>query len=532
VGEQQTPGDGRALDHRSVALTVKAAQGRRRLNPLSRYTFASIIHQKVAEFVALAIECHHRAANYGGKTQGGAALAVAFLRDTGTLAGVKLPRFGRATVGAVLVSSYDGQVDSSQKAIMDWLGDHPHHISWVNRGKNIIGTLWVKHDGWRSDDPQTWSRLTFFSQENSSEDSIKGQRWDFVWADEPPVEAFWREARKNARYRWITETPIHREQWEWLVKDFDGALGHPHRGRVELVSKLSDNRFLSPLQLREKEDEYRGDPHYKARMFGEYVDLDGACPFDFSRLEKLLAWSEPGREWESDPRVETWRELDPSESYMVLLDPSAGIKPMGNSLGGDACCMWVIAMRANAGVARYFGWLPPHELARMGRKAAEYYNTALLVPEVNGIGEAMLPELNDYPNLFREFALERPDKAISGKVGWYQTESSKAALVGSLIRSLKDGTLDIPSAEAIKSLMAIRYDQRGKLIRLPGQNHEDMVLLGMAAYILAHPAYQPAPLPTKREPRTLTEMFENAVSEGIGRKVRRHVDTHGGDRWR
>jgi len=486
------------------------------------------------EFVAQAIEVHHRAANYGGKTQGGAALAVAFLRDSGHLAGVKLPKFGRPLVGAVLVSSYDGQVDSSQKAVMDWLGDHPHQISWVNRGKNVIGTLWVRPDGWRNDDPQTWSRLTFFSQENSSEDSIKGQRWDFVWADEPPVEAFWREARKNARYRWITETPIHQTDWEWLQKDFDGCLGVPYKGRVEIVSKLSDNRFLTPQQLAEKENEYRGDLHWRARLYGEYVNLDGSCPFghEYPRLEQLLAWAEPGEEWELDPRVETWRNRDPNEDYMVLLDPSVGIQPREGDPGGDACAMWVIAMRARAGVARYFGWIPPHELARMGLKAANYYNTALLVPEVNGIGEAMLPILDGYPNLFREYALDRYDKSLSGRQGWTQSEATKGAIVGSLKHALSDGTLDIPSAPAIKSLMAIRCDQRGKIVRPPGQNHEDMILLGMASYILAHPAYQPAPRYQDRQPKTLTEQFEQAVAQGMGRRVRRHVDEGPRDAWR
>jgi hypothetical protein len=522
------------LDPRRVALTVKAVKNKRRRDPLARYGFASDTHRRVAEFFGQGVETHHRAANFGGKTQNLGAIVVALLRDTGKIAGVKLPRFGRPTVGAVLVRSYDGQVDSSQKAILDWLGDHPHQLAWINRGKNVIGTIWVRPDGWRNDDPQSWSRVTFFSQEASSEESIKGQRWDFVAGDEPPTEAFWREARKNAKYRLIGETPIHREQWEWLQKDFDGCLGVPFRGRVELVSTLKDNRFLSPRALAEQEDKYRGDQHYRARMFGEYVDIDGACPFgpQYDRLEQLLRWAEPGSELELDPRIETWRDRDPDESYMVLLDPSAGIRPIGDTPGGDRCGLWVIAFRANAGVARYLGWMPPHELARMGRKAAEYYNTALLVPEVNGIGEAMLPEFEGYPNMFREFALERPDKNISGRAGWYQTEQTKAAAIGSLIRALADGKFDIPSAEAIKSLMAIRQDQRGKLLRPPGQNHEDMMLLGMGTYLLAHPTYQPAVKWTERKPRSLTEQFEQALANGTGRRVRRPVQSVGTDRWR
>ena len=543
-----------SLDHRSVALTVKGALNRRRRDPLARYMFASPVHMSVAQHVANAVECHHRAANFGGKTQDGAAIAMTFLRDTGELGvgclhrveqtasgpvrrlpgTVRMPKFGRATVGACLVSSHDGQVDSSQKALLDWLGDHPHEISYINRGSNVIRTVWVKPDHHRSDDVQTWSRITFFSQENSSEDSIKGQRWDFVWADEPPVEAFWREARKNARYRWITETPIHQVDWEWLQKDFDGPLGVPVKGRVEVLSTIYDNGHLSEQTILEKENEYRGDDHFKARMFGEYVNIDGSCPFghEYGRLEQLLAWAEPGDEWELDQRVETWREKDPTEDYMVILDPSIGIQPRDGDIGGDACAMWVIAMRAKAGVARYFGWIAPHELARMGLAAAKHYNTALLVPEVNGIGEAMLPIFHGYPNLFREYALERTDKNLSGREGWTQTEQSKAACVASLKHALAGKWLDIPSAPAIKSLMAIRTDQRGKIVRPAGQNHEDMICLGMAAYLLAHPAYQPAPRYQDKQPTTLREQFEKQLATSMGRRVKARPPSRSGDRWR
>lgn len=523
------------IDPRQLIAAQRLVDLRERADPLSRYEFASPHHREVVRAVNARIEAHHRAANWGGKTQNIAAWCIAFMQGRGELGGEPMPIAGRPVAGAVLVSTQDQQKDSSQKALRDWLGDWPHFEAMADRGKDIVSTLWVRPKGHRSDDCSTWSRLTFVPQGGGNPASIKGQRWDFVWGDEPPVEDFWREARKNSLdYRVITETPLDIGEWDWIQRDFVGTIGQGAQGRIEIVSSLDDNRFLAPEKRVEFENLYRGDKFYRARRFGEYVDASGDCPFPYERLEKLLRWAEDGQPWDGDPRLETWRDLEAHEDYMVICDPSAGIRPSGGSDGGNRCVLWVIAVRARAGVARFYGHLPPNRLAEMALKAARYYNTALLVPEVNGLGEAMLPVFEGYPRIYREYALERVDQSLSGRLGWYQSEQTKAAAVGSLITALDpaNGWLDIPSADAVRSLMAIRMDQRGKLMRKPNQNHEDMIALGMGAYLLQHPSYA---APELRDERALkpSEKFEKMLAEGSGLKYqRRHPVSVPRDRWR
>lgn len=519
-----------------AVLAIRKAQDDIRRDPLASFSFASEKHRQACEEFYAGTETHLRGANYSGKTQLGSAGVVAMYQQRDELDGLKVPRIRGQVVGAVLVASYEQQKDSSQRAIRDHLGDWPHVEAYADRGRDIVSTLWIRPQGHRNDDPQTWNRLSFISQANSSPDAIKGQRWTGpVLGDEPPVEAFWREARKNTDFRIIVETPLKRAEWEWLQKDFDGALGQRKNGRIEIVTTLDDNRFLTHEQRRDLEQRYSGDPHFRARMFGEYVNVDGACPFPYQRLEQLLRWAEPGEPHPLDPRVETWRELDPREEYWVILDPSAGIKPMGDSAGGDRCALWVVAVRARAGVARFFGYLPPHRLAEMAVRLGHYYGTALIVPEVNGVGEAMLPVLEDYPNVYRDVALERVERDYAGRVGWYQSEQTKAACVGALIAALdpKAPSLDIPCADAVRSLMEIRQDDRGRLVRRAHQNHEDMICLGMAAYLLQHPSYA---APQLREARELSaaEKFAAAYerSNGVPFRSARRAPRGTVDRWR
>jgi len=539
---------------RRLSLALHAHKNRRADDPLARYFFPSPIHRSVIEAFGRGLRTHHRAANIGAKTGNCAAAIVASARDMVGLvactreggapsprrmahAPVRLPKFGRPTVSAVLVQSYDGQVDSSQKWIITHLGNHQWEPAYVNRGKNIIGTFWVRPDGWRNDDPQTWSRITFFSQEAARDVSVRGQRWDAVWADEPPRRDFWEECLKNARYHIISETPVFEDEWGWIAEEFDGCLGLAKNGRIEFVSTLWDNGYLTAEQLREQEEKYGGKPEYKARMLGEYVNLSGSCPFgeQYSWLQQMLEWAEPGQPHELDPVFETWRERHRHGQYMVLLDPSAGIRPTPDDpIGGDRCSALCVEFLPDGGLAdvgRFLGWMPPHMLARLGRKMASYYNDALLIHEVNGIGEACFPELDGYVNLFRESAIEHAEHAMTYRYGWYQTAGLKAALVGSLIRSLAERSYDIPSAEAIRSLLAIRQDGRGKLLRSPGQNHEDLILHGMAAYIGAHPSYRPAPHASVRKPATPTEEFFQKLSGEMGRRVRPTITGGVVDRW-
>ena len=484
-------------DLQSLALALRAAQDARRADPLAGFGWPSDKHKRAFAYVVDGLELHLRAANYGAKTFSGAAFAVACARGVPMLDGITVPVAKVPNVGAVVVRDYGQQVDSSQAAILHWLGDYPHEVSWINKGLGYAGTIRIKPEGWTNPDPETWSRIVFVSQENA--DKALGARWDWAWGDEPPIEAIWREVRKNCKHLWITETPLKRSEWEWLQTDFAGCLWTPRDGRVEATASLYDNRFLSSEDVARLEARYRGDKLIKARLYGDYVDADGECPFDYDALNDMKARCVAGEAWEHDRRVVLWRGPERGKSYRITLDPSSGIA------GRDKAGLWLVSVDDRAGIGRLYDHVPVAGLGRAALRLAREYNDAELVPEMNGgWGEALLAEWGDYRNVWREKPLDNVTRRTSNRVGWWTDESSRGVIVSALQRCLLDDSLSIPSVEAVDALMAIRIGDRDKLIRAPHQNWEDMICLGIQAHLLN----------TVRKPRRYEVAEMNA---GMGR---------------
>lgn len=461
----------------ALARALAAKRDEQLRDPLEGFGWPSDKHHRAFNYVSQGLELHLRAANYGAKTFSGAAFAVACARGRPLLAGVPVPVTKVPNVGAVVVRDYGQQVDSSQAAILHWLGQWPHEVSWINKGLGYAGTIRIRPDGWRDDDPETWSRIVFVSQENA--DKALGARWDWAWGDEPPLEPIWREVRKNCKHLWITETPLKRTEWEWLQRDFAGCLWSPRDGRVEATSSLYDNRFLTGEDVARLESRYKGDPLIRARLHGDYVDAGGECPFDYESLNTMRSGAVPGWAWDDDRRVELWREPEAGKTYRISLDPSSGIA------GRDKAGLWLVCVEDRAGIGRLYDHVPVATLGRLALRLARRYGEAELIPEMNGgWGEALLAEWGDYRKVWREKPLDNVTRRTSNRVGWWTDESSRGVIVSALQRCVLDGSLSVPSLEAIDALMAIRIGDRDKLIRASHQNWEDMICLGIQAHLL------------------------------------------------
>ena len=201
--------------------------------------------------------------------------------------------------------------------------------------------------------------------------------------------------------------------------------------------------------------------------------------FDYEALNAMKSSAVKGWAWEHDRRVELWREPERGKTYRITLDPSSGIA------GRDKAGMWLVCVEDRAAIGRLYDHVPVATLGRLALRLAREYGEAELVPEMNGgWGEALLAEWGDYRRVWREKPLDNVTRRTSNRVGWWTDESSRGAIVSALQRVVLDGSLSIPSVEAIDALMAIRIGDRDKLIRAPHQNWEDMICLGIQSHLL------------------------------------------------
>lgn len=119
--------------------------------------------------------------------------------------------------------------------------------------------------------------------------------------------------------------------------------------------------------------------------------------------------------------LSVWKEPEPTLRYIVCVDSSQGVT---DSSDFDAATVLCVQPPYVEHVATWMGRVSQHELAREVANLAEYYNKALIVPEVmESSGGAVLMALTDvikYPHLYA-----RDD----GNYGWKTTKWTKGPMI-------------------------------------------------------------------------------------------------------
>jgi len=355
-------------------------------DPLKQYRHSCDAARRMMETSKLvesmwSVEIYWRAGNSSGKTSGGAALGVALARGLTELDGTPLPKLPVPNVGWVLVQTRLQQVDASQQAYLKWLGNWPHKISYVSgEGKGYIERIDVataKCDHGMDKRCDKCSRIMFHCAES---DSSIGGRIHWAHADEAPPELLWDEIR--ARFtagvpflKFITATPMERSKWAWMADQFKNCDGELVDGRIEFRSTIHHNRFVPKAQVATIIRDWKDSPFYEARLNGDYVDIEGDCPFDVPRLKEwkkrlcvvpptikevsIIAEKTTDAGRIREPRIvryEVWEDPDPEDSYILVADPSTGVK----SKTHDPAGFHVWSRRKRKLVARFDDFVEPY----------------------------------------------------------------------------------------------------------------------------------------------------------------------------
>ena len=474
-----------------VSLIAESGLEDARRDPLKWFRYSSEAQGDLVRWVVNGVEVYLRAGNQAGKTTIAAYLAVALARGAGWLDGIQLTVLETPNVGAVLGKSYKQMQESSIKALRQAIGDWPHKLEMGSQGTVIA--IRVKPETSRSEDWKTWSRILILPQDG---EKPVGLRLDWAWADEPPKEDYWHELRARGRanrpfLRFITMTPEDRAEWAWLEREFAGCQKPGRNGRIELRLSVFDNKALGTAHLKELEQAWRNDPLLKARLYGEYVDMVGQCPFDtegMARWEALCRAPERTEvvdmgDGHPPHRVEVWFEPELGESYFVLADPSAGIKDEKRE--HDPAGVIVVARGSRRLCARWNDYTPAFRVGQLSRKLAERYNDALVVWERNsGYGEPFYMGLGGYGNVYMEHHQDSRRLSFYDRLGWATTATSRGAIVGALQKAVLQDGLVMLSGEALSSMRGFVMQRTGKVEAGSGRHDEDVILLGLACYLL------------------------------------------------
>lgn len=139
----------------------------------------------------------------------------------------------------------------------------------------------------------------------------------------------------------------------------------------------------------------------------------------------------------------------------------------------------VIDMETGQHVASWRGQIPPIEWGYAGAAIGYFYNEALIVPEINGPGIAVVEALADhvqYPNLYinRTFGNIGAEEGVH-KWGWRTTVQTRPLLIARIEEALTSDAVFTRDHMLIRELRTMEIDERG-IARARHPNHDDMVI--------------------------------------------------------
>jgi hypothetical protein len=287
--------------------------------------------------------------------------------------------------------------------------------------------------------------------------------------------------------------------------------------RIEFRSTLYDNRYLPRAQADAIVNSWPKDGFFEARVNGDYVDTEGDCPFDVIRLkewEKRPCVTKPRIKEVSiiaetttdagrirEPRIaryQVWEDSDPEDSYLLIADPSTGVR----SKTHDPAGFHVWSRRKRKLVARFDDFLEPYGLGWLIGQVAPLYNHALVdVDMTGGYGAPTITALSAdlrYHNINRDYSEHRPGSQ-SSLLGFRINPDNRSEITTAIQRALAEDSCIVPSEEVLSCLKNCTVNEKGKYLAAPGKHDEDMIEMGRALHLMDTLGVPPKRITTARE---------------------------------
>lgn len=212
------------------------------------------------------------------------------------------------------------------------------------------------------------------------------------------------EVCRNAK-RGFSPFKLHVLPW-WLEESYytEGLLTEPTPEELHLLQK-----GLKPEQILWRRKMMRMASSFDTKLsrqtfLNEYLENDISCwnytgvqVFDPDVLMSLLPGTIPPVQTQLGGNLRIWSTPEPGKSYVIGADPAQGVAE------GNLSAAVVRETATWKHVASLRGLFPPQQFAEILVKLGSYYNTALIVPERNNHGHAVilaLRTLSNYPLIY------------------------------------------------------------------------------------------------------------------------------------
>lgn len=191
----------------------------------------------------------------------------------------------------------------------------------------------------------------------------------------------------------------------------------------------------------------------------------GSTVFDMDVVIRNYGGVEPNEE--QIPGLTVHKKPEIGHAYIIGADPA------GNTEDGDFSAAVCFDEDTGEEMFSYYNRLPIHDFGSLLHRLGEEYNQALISPERNNHGHAVVQYLTmtePYDNLSVD---------EDGKVGIQTTPKSKTKMIANLDEYLWHDGLQLKSRELFRELAAYVYDERMRANA--GIGHDDLVSATLVA---------------------------------------------------
>ncbi len=225
-----------------------------------------------------------------------------------------------------------------------------------------------------------------------------------------------------------------------------------------------DGRALAKALQAAKPAEQRGELEIEA----------AAANADWQQLKVNVADDKRGR-------LAVYQPPQTNGDYWIGIDVASGLAE------GDYSAMVVMERQSLLPVAFWHGKNDPDLLGEEAVKLAVFYNRAMLVPEVNNQGIAVISAMRrlHYPRIYRAKALNRTEELVSGEYGFRTSSRSKQLIISGLARYIREDALRIPDQETLGECLSYMWDSKGSTNAQAGCHDDRVMALAIALYAAA-----------------------------------------------
>lgn len=185
-----------------------------------------------------------------------------------------------------------------------------------------------------------------------------------------------------------------------------------------------------------------------------------------------------------------WEHPTDRDEYVVGIDTAEGrVRDKGtmrrkvavsySDARPDYSAAVVVEKQSGIHVATWHGYIQPDQWATICAAIGWYYNTALLVPELNGPGLAVVTKLSEtllYPNIYRSRMFNVMDMdPLKPSHGWRTDQHNRKILMLRVHEALASGQQITKCSSMLSELRTMEFDDQG-VERGRGKNKDDQVL--------------------------------------------------------